>query len=88
MERPALAAAVAASARCATWMPPRCASAKLAHRRFESCLECRKDEAVIDETPMAYKDVDAVIAAESDLVEVMHTLKQVGVRQGLIQTFS
>ncbi len=40
-------------------------------------VECRKDAAVIDETPMAYKDIDAVMAAQSDLVEVVHTLKQV-----------
>jgi tRNA-splicing ligase RtcB len=32
---------------------------------------------VIDETPMAYKDIDAVIAAQADLVEVVHTLKKV-----------
>lgn len=40
-------------------------------------VECRKDVDVIDETPMAYKDIDAVMAAQSDLVEVVHTLKQV-----------
>jgi tRNA-splicing ligase RtcB len=40
-------------------------------------VECRKDEGVIDETPAAYKDIDAVMAAQSDLVEVVHTLKQV-----------
>ena len=40
-------------------------------------VECRKDDAVIDETPMAYKDIDAVMDAQSDLVEVVHTLKQV-----------
>ena len=40
-------------------------------------VECRKDGAVIDETPMAYKDIDAVMAAQSDLVDVVHTLKQV-----------
>jgi tRNA-splicing ligase RtcB len=40
-------------------------------------VECRKDEGVIDETPMAYKDIDAVMAAQSDLVEVVHTLRQV-----------
>jgi tRNA-splicing ligase RtcB (3'-phosphate/5'-hydroxy nucleic acid ligase) len=40
-------------------------------------VECRKDEAVIDEIPMAYKDIDAVMAAQADLVEVVHTLKQV-----------
>jgi tRNA-splicing ligase RtcB len=40
-------------------------------------VECRKDEGVIDETPMAYKDIDAVMAAQSDLVEIVHTLRQV-----------
>lgn len=40
-------------------------------------VECRKDAAVIDEIPMAYKDIDAVMAAQKDLVEVVHTLKQV-----------
>ena len=40
-------------------------------------VECRKDGAVIDETPMAYKDIDAVMAAQSDLVDIVHTLKQV-----------
>jgi tRNA-splicing ligase RtcB (3'-phosphate/5'-hydroxy nucleic acid ligase) len=40
-------------------------------------VECRKDENVVDEIPAAYKDIDAVMAAQSDLVEVVHTLKQV-----------
>jgi tRNA-splicing ligase RtcB len=40
-------------------------------------VECRKDEGVIDEIPMAYKDIDAVMHAQRDLVEVVHTLKQV-----------
>lgn len=40
-------------------------------------VECRKDVGVIDESPAAYKDIDAVIAAQSDLIEVVHTLKQV-----------
>lgn len=31
-------------------------------------VECRKDADVIDETPMAYKDIDDVMAAQSDLV--------------------
>ena len=39
--------------------------------------ECRKDKDVIDEIPMAYKDIDAVIHAQRDLVEVVHTLKQI-----------
>jgi tRNA-splicing ligase RtcB (3'-phosphate/5'-hydroxy nucleic acid ligase) len=40
-------------------------------------VECRKDSAVIDEIPHAYKDIDAVMHAQRDLVEVVHTLKQV-----------
>jgi tRNA-splicing ligase RtcB len=40
-------------------------------------VECRKDEHVIDEIPMAYKDIDAVMQAQKDLVEIVHTLKQV-----------
>lgn len=47
------------------------------HIKATEGVECRKDEDVIDETPMAYKDIDAVMAAQSDLVEVVHTLKQV-----------
>lgn len=38
---------------------------------------CRKDRGVIDEIPGAYKDIDAVMANQSDLVDVLHTLKQV-----------
>jgi tRNA-splicing ligase RtcB len=40
-------------------------------------VECRKDIDVVDETPGAYKDIDVVMANQSDLVEVVHTLKQV-----------
>ena len=40
-------------------------------------VECRKDAAVIDEIPMAYKDIEAVMHAQRELVEVVHTLKQV-----------
>lgn len=40
-------------------------------------VECRKDAAVIDEIPGAYKDIDEVMANQSDLVEIVHTLKQV-----------
>jgi tRNA-splicing ligase RtcB len=47
------------------------------HRAATEGVECRKDSGVIDETPMAYKDIDAVMAAQSDLVEVVHTLRQV-----------
>ena len=56
-----------------------------AKRRFSAAdlerqtagVECRKDKGVIDEIPAAYKDIDRVIAAQSDLIEVVHTLKQV-----------
>jgi RNA-splicing ligase RtcB len=40
-------------------------------------VECRKDADVIDEIPLAYKDIDAVTHAQRDLVEVVHRLKQV-----------
>jgi tRNA-splicing ligase RtcB len=40
-------------------------------------VECRKDGGVIDEIPGAYKDIDEVMSNQSDLVEVVHTLKQV-----------
>jgi tRNA-splicing ligase RtcB (3'-phosphate/5'-hydroxy nucleic acid ligase) len=42
-----------------------------------SGVECRKDASVLDEIPGAYKNVEAVMAAQSDLVEIAHTLKQV-----------
>lgn len=47
------------------------------HIKATEGVECRKDINVIDETPMAYKDIDAVMAAQEDLVEVVHTLRQV-----------
>lgn len=46
------------------------------HLTATAGVECRKDESVIDETPMAYKDIDMVMAAQSDLVEIVYTLKQ------------
>jgi hypothetical protein len=45
-------------------------------RRTEG-VECRKDPGVVDETPAAYKDIDAVMAAQKDLVEVVYALEQV-----------
>jgi tRNA-splicing ligase RtcB len=47
------------------------------HAKATAGVECRKDADVIDETPMAYKDIDAVMAAQQDLVDIVHTLKQV-----------
>lgn len=40
-------------------------------------VECKKDESVIDEIPGAYKDIDQVMANQSDLVEVVAELKGV-----------
>ncbi|WP_186040617.1 RtcB family protein [Burkholderia gladioli] len=56
-----------------------------ARRRFQLAdlvaqtegVECRKDDAVLDEIPGAYKDIDAVMDNQRDLVEVVHVLKQV-----------
>lgn len=45
--------------------------------RATAHVECRKDSEVIDEIPMAYKDIDAVMHAQRELVEVVHTLRQV-----------
>ena len=47
------------------------------HRKATEGVECRKDAEVIDETPMAYKSIDAVMEAQKDLVEIVHTLRQV-----------
>lgn len=47
------------------------------HAAATSGIECRKDAAVLDETPGAYKDIDAVMAAQEDLVDIVHTLRQV-----------
>jgi tRNA-splicing ligase RtcB len=47
------------------------------HREATAHVECRKDAGVVDESPAAYKSIDAVMAAQSDLVEVVHTLRQV-----------
>lgn len=47
------------------------------HANATQGVECRKDEDVIDETPAAYKSIEAVMHAQRDLVEVVHTLKQV-----------
>jgi tRNA-splicing ligase RtcB len=47
------------------------------HVEATAGIECRKDESMIDETPGAYKSIDAVMAAQADLVEVVHALRQV-----------
>jgi tRNA-splicing ligase RtcB len=63
----------------------RAMSRKEAKRRFTVAdheaatkgIECRKDADVIDETPGAYKSIDAVMEAQKDLVEIVHELRQV-----------
>lgn len=47
------------------------------HARATAGIECRKDADVIDETPAAYKSIDAVMEAQKDLVEIVHELRQV-----------
>jgi tRNA-splicing ligase RtcB len=47
------------------------------HRKATAGIECRKDRDVIDETPMAYKPIDKVMAAQADLVAIVHELRQV-----------
>jgi tRNA-splicing ligase RtcB len=47
------------------------------HEKATAGVECRKDEDVIDETPAAYKNIDDVMNAQRDLVEIAHTLRQV-----------
>ena len=47
------------------------------HAAATEGVECRKDHGVLDETPGAYKDIDAVMAAQAELVDIVHTLRQV-----------
>lgn len=52
------------------------------HELATAGVECRKDNDVIDETPAAYKDIDSVMEAQKDLVDIVHILKQVLVVKG------
>lgn len=47
-----------------------------AHEEATRGIECRKDRDVLDESPAAYKSIDAVMRAQQDLVEIVHTLCQ------------
>lgn len=47
------------------------------HKKATADVECRKDATVVDETPAAYKPIDAVMEAQKDLVEIVYRLKQV-----------
>ncbi len=52
------------------------------HEAATAGIECRKDAEVIDETPGAYKSIEAVMNAQTDLVDILHTLRQVVVVKG------
>jgi len=47
------------------------------HIKATEGVECRKDADMIDESPAAYKSIDDVMLSQADLVEIVHTLKQV-----------
>lgn len=47
------------------------------HAKAMQGIEARLDKDVLDESPAAYKDISAVMAAQDDLVEVVHTLRQI-----------
>jgi len=47
------------------------------HVKATEGVECRKDKGVLDESPAAYKDIEAVMKAQESLVDIVHTLKQV-----------
>ena len=50
-------------------------------------VECRKDGGVLDEIPGAYKDIDTVMDNQSDLAEIVFTLKQIICAQGMMPAF-
>lgn len=52
------------------------------HIKATEGVECRKDIDVIDETPMAYKDIETIMNAQKDLVDIVYTLKQILVVKG------
>lgn len=47
------------------------------HLKATAHVECRRDADVVDESPAAYKSIEAVMEAQKDLVEIVHTLRQV-----------
>lgn len=55
------------------------------HEKATEGVECRKDKAMLDESPAAYKDIDAVMAAQSDLCVPVHTLKQMVCVKGAVK---
>ena len=53
------------------------------HVEATKAVECRKDAEVVDENPAAYKNIEAVMAAQNDLVEIVYTLKTSCLRKGI-----
>ena len=47
------------------------------HEKATEGIECRKDKAILDESPAAYKDIHACMEAQDDLVEIVAQLRQV-----------
>jgi tRNA-splicing ligase RtcB len=47
------------------------------HEKATEGIECRKDKAILDESPAAYKDISKVMEAQDDLVEIVAQLRQV-----------
>lgn len=47
------------------------------HAEAMQGIEARLDKDILDESPAAYKDIGAVMKAQSDLVEIVHRLKPV-----------
>jgi tRNA-splicing ligase RtcB len=47
------------------------------HQESLKTVECNRTESTLDETPSAYKNIDDVMEAQQDLVEIVHTLKQI-----------
>lgn len=47
------------------------------HAKATAGIECRKDLDVLDESPAAYKDINAVMAAQTDLIEIVYLLRQI-----------
>lgn len=55
---------------------------EMEHKESLKGVECRNNASTLDETPACYKNIDDVMAAQSDLVEIVHTLKQILVVKG------
>lgn len=59
------------------WTEARATFTVADHKKATRGIECEKGEEVLDETPQAYKDIDAVMNAQRELVRPIHTLHQI-----------